>query len=93
LVKEKNNNSSYFAWRTIKMRFKDETLNNVLNVINKNYHTNLKLQNQAIGEEKKLNVIFQNNSIDEITNIICAYYNLQVEESSDSIIILKSIEK
>jgi transmembrane sensor len=93
LVKEKNNNSSYFAWRTIKMRFKDETLNNVLNVINKNYHTNLKLQNQAIGEEKKLNVIFQNNSIDEITNIICAYYNLQAEEKSDSIIILKSIEK
>ena len=75
------------------MRFKDEPLNNVLNVINRNYHTNIKLQNQTIGEEKKLTVTFQNNSIEYITNMLCLYYNLHAEEKSDSTVILTPIEK
>ncbi len=92
LVKVINNNTAYFSWKTQRMQFKDESLKNIITVINKNYKTNIQLQNQLLGE-RKLTVTFYNNSLKTITELICLSLNLEVEETPDSTIIIKPIEK
>lgn len=92
LIKIKNENFNYFAWKTQRMRFKDEPLSNIVKVINKNYKANLQLQNPGLGE-RKLTVTFENNSLQSITELICVSLNLSKEEQADSTIIIKPIEK
>lgn len=92
LVKIKNEDSNYFAWKTKQMQFKDESLSNIVNVINKNYKSNIQLINKEIGD-RKLTVTFYNNSLARITELICLSLNLSKQEQSDSTIIIKPIEK
>lgn len=92
LVKIVYNNTACFSWKTERMQFKDESLSNIINVINKNYKTNIQLQNQILGE-RKLTVTFYNNSLKTITELICLSLNLEAKENSDSTIIIKPIEK
>lgn len=92
LVKIKNENANYFAWKTKQMQFKDASLSNIINVINKNYKSNIKLLNQELAD-RRLTVTFYNNSLTTITELICLSLNLKKEEQSDSTIIIKPIEK
>lgn len=92
LVKIKNEDSNYFSWKTKQMQFKDESLSNIVNVINKNYKSNIQLINKEIGD-RKLTVTFYNNSLARITELICLSLNLSKQEQSDSTIIIKPIEK
>lgn len=92
LVKNINVNSAYFAWKTQRMQFKDESLSNIVRVINKNYKANIQLQNQQLGD-RKLTVTFYNNSLKTITELICLSLNLSKEQQTDSTIIIKPIEK
>lgn len=92
LVKIKNEDSNYFAWKTKQMQFKDESLSNIVNVINKNYKSDIQLINKEIGD-RKLTVTFYNNSLARITELICLSLNLSKQEQSDSTIIIKPIEK
>jgi len=92
LVKAKNENANYFSWRTQRMQFKDESLSNIVKVINKNYHTNIQLSTQDLGNEK-LTVTFYNNSLKYITQLLCLSFNLEQEVKADSTIIIKPVEK
>jgi transmembrane sensor len=92
LIKDINKNSSYFAWKTKHMQFKDETLSNLIKVINKNYKSNIRLFSKDL-EERKITVTFHNDSLSQITKLICLSLNLSKEEQSDSTIIIKPIEK
>jgi len=92
LVKIMNENSAYFAWKTKRMRFKDESLSNIVNVINKNYKANIKLVGSGIND-RKLTVTFYNNSLSTITELICLSLNLSSEIQTDSTIIIKPIEQ
>lgn len=92
LVKSKNSDVNYFAWKTKQMKFKDETLSNVIAVINKNYKSNIQVSDKLLAE-RRLTVTFDNSSISKMTELICLSLNLEKEEQSDSSIIIKPIEK
>ncbi len=92
LVKLKSENSAFSLRKTKRIMFKDESLSNIVKVINKNYNSKIQLQNQQIGE-RKLTVIFHDYSLNQITEILCEYLNLKVEEKTDSTLIIKAIEK
>ncbi len=92
LVKIMNDNSAYFAWKTKRMRFKDESLSNIVSVINKNYKANIKLVGQDL-DNRRLTATFYNNSLSYITELICLSLNLSKETQTDSTIIIKPIEK
>lgn len=92
LLKSKTDNSAYSLWKTKRMQFKDETLNNIISVINKNYNSNIQLESQKL-KDLKLTVTFYNNSLKEITHLICLSLNLSAETKSDSTIVIKPIEK
>lgn len=90
LVKIKN--AYYFSKKTKHIQFKDESLSNIINVINRNYKSNVKLLNQELAD-RKLTGTFNNNSLKQITDLICLTLNLKKEEQPDSTIIIKPIEK
>lgn len=92
LIKSKNTDINYFAWKTKQMKFKDETLSNIIGVINRNYKSKIRLSSDKLADEK-LTVTFYNNSIDKMTDLICLSLNLKKELQSDSTITIKPIEK
>lgn len=74
-------------WRHDRMHFKDESLENILRVINRNYNVSLMLQDPALGK-RQLTVTFFNNSLSTITELICLSMNLEARNQSDSSILL-----
>jgi ferric-dicitrate binding protein FerR (iron transport regulator) len=75
------------AWKTTRMHFKDETLDNILRVINKNYHAGLRL---AEGQEgRRLTVTFYQNNLPTIIELISLSMDLQAVELPDSTILLR----
>lgn len=93
LIKSKNEDKKYFSWKTNRMRFKDETLSNIVKVINKNYRTNVVLQTQQL-EDLRMTISFDNyDSPIKITSYICFTFGLKQEVKTDSTIIIKPVEK
>ena len=70
LHKAKTDNPLFAAWKKQRMQFKDESLINIINVINKNYNSKIQLQSNGLNE-RKLTVTFYNNSLETITKLIC----------------------
>lgn len=92
LNKIKTENLLYSAWKKHRMQFKDESLGNIIHVINLNYNSKIQLQNQELNDQR-LTVTFDKNSIKQITKLICASLNLSMEVQPDSTIIIKPIDK
>jgi len=90
--KIKTDNLLYSAWKKQRMQFKDESLSNIIRVINKNYNSNIQLNDQQLND-RKLTVTFYNNSLKQITELICISLKLSMEVKPDSTIIINSIDK
>ena len=76
LVKSKHlpNEASY--WYRQRMQFKDETLQNIIHVLNENFNTTFALADNEIGKHK-LTVTFQNETAETMTELICMTLNLK----------------
>jgi Fe2+-dicitrate sensor, membrane component len=74
------------AWRLGKMQFKDETLQNIVRVINRNYQSNITIAD-AQTANRRLTVTFDENSLNTITELICITLNLQSEKRNNQIIL------
>ncbi|MFP4555320.1 MAG: FecR family protein [Bacteroidales bacterium] len=86
LAKTTVSNSLQDKWRTNRLQFKDETIESIIQVINKTYGTNIILGSQGIAQ-RRLTVTFQNNSINSMVEIISATLNLNTNYSENSIIL------
>ena len=86
LVKYTNMDKMIFDHYTAKMRFKDETLENIVNVINQNNDSFVVLKGNQL-KTSRLNVQFYKNSVDEMTQIISLALNLKREIRQDTIYI------
>ncbi|HUW06655.1 MAG TPA: FecR domain-containing protein [Williamwhitmania sp.] len=82
----KNSNNDYMAWRLQRMQFKDERLQDVVNVLNRNYHSSIVLASSELGN-RRLTVTFSNNTLSSITDLICLALQLKSEVKSDTVII------
>lgn len=76
------------AWKINRMHFKDETLGNILSVINRNYDSNLMLSSSEL-KNRRMTVTFYNNALPTIVELICLSMNLDKEEKEDQTILLK----
>lgn len=85
-LKEKNNDNTYMVWRTKRMRFKDETLGNIVKVLNSNYHSKIVVEDNNVAN-RRLTVTFNNSSIDTMTEVICVTLNLKSEVVSNTIML------
>lgn len=76
------------AWKINRMHFKDETLENILSVINRNYDSSLMLSSSEL-KSRRMTVTFYNNALPTIVELICLSMNLDKEEKDDQTILLK----
>ncbi|MDR0748717.1 MAG: FecR domain-containing protein [Tannerellaceae bacterium] len=73
---------------TGRIRFKDETLGNILRVINKN-ESGLRLQTTSSLENRQLTATFNKESPETIAGLICAAFNLQWRKENNVLLIFE----
>ena len=86
LTKTTISERSYQDWKNRRLQFKDETISSIIQVINKNYRTNI-LLNPSIPGNSRITVTFHNNDINSIVEIICATLNLEPKYIDNTIIL------
>jgi transmembrane sensor len=87
LTRVKPGELSLSLWRQNRMHFKDESLANILQVINKNYGSKLVAQNEQVSQ-RRMTVTFYNNSVQGIVELICLSMNLEAINQPDESILL-----
>ncbi|MDY0199721.1 MAG: FecR domain-containing protein [Tenuifilaceae bacterium] len=88
LTKYKENATPLKTLLNKRLQFKDESLANIIQAINKTYNTNIVLGSSAIGS-RKLTVTFMNNSVQSMVEVICKTLHLNAEYKESSITLWK----
>jgi len=91
LVKSKHFANESTSWYKQRMHFKDETLQNIINVLNRNFNTTFVLADNEIGKHK-LTVTFQNETAETMTELICVTLNLKSQTINGSVVLSESKE-
>lgn len=86
VVKSKSSAAGSQAWYTKRMQFKDEPLQNILNVLNRNFHTTFVTANQEIGN-RKLTVTFSGETPEIMSDLICQALKLKSQAKNGTIIL------
>ena len=73
------------AWRKNHMQFKDETLENILSVLNKNFPTQMMIEHPELNQ-RKLTVTFYNTSPEVIGELIAISLDIEHVTSDENII-------
>jgi ferric-dicitrate binding protein FerR (iron transport regulator) len=94
LFKSKTTVSDNLSWYTKRMHFKDESLKNIINVLNRNFNAIFVLADMEAGN-RRLTVTFNNESADTIAELICLTLNLKSEIKNGSIVLseIKDVPK
>lgn len=79
-------NDGSLAWRIGKMQFKDETLQNIITVINRNYDANISIPDAEVAD-RRMTVTFNNNSVNDIVELICLSMKLNYEHHGNQTIL------
>jgi transmembrane sensor len=69
-----------------RLQFKDESVANIIRVINKTYNISIILDASNV-ESRLLTVTFHNNSIESIVDVLCATLNLKATYINETIIL------
>lgn len=85
-IKSKRTSSDNLSWYTKRMQFKDETLENIISVLNRNFKAIFVIADKETGQ-RRLTVTFNNDSLGKITELICLTLNLKSQTKNDSILL------
>ncbi len=88
LTKSFVNDAYNTAWRRNHMHFKDESLQNIIKVLNQNHPVQFSIEDSSLNQ-RRLTVTFFNNSASTIAELISLSLGIAWEQESDSTIILK----
>ncbi len=81
---EKEVDKNYLSWKTLKMEFSNETLGEVIKILEKVYHTNIILKNPGL-EKYQITVSFDNQSLEAVMNVLEATLDLEFTRKDNSI--------
>ena len=87
MVKSKRLPADALSWYTQRMQFKDETLDNIISVINRNFNATFVIADKETAH-RRLTVTFGNDSAGTMAELICLTLNLKSETKNDSILLL-----
>jgi len=79
LIKSKNNDINYLAWKTRYLIFRDTKLEIVAEKIESVYNTSIQFDNKEIAD-CPLTATFNNASLDSVLNVIEGTFNLEIED-------------
>lgn len=86
LVKSKYIRGNEPVWYHQRMHFKDETLLNIINVLNRNFNTTFVLAEKELGNYK-MTATFHNETTETMTELICATLNLKSHTVNGSVVL------
>ncbi|HPS73041.1 MAG TPA: FecR domain-containing protein [Bacteroidales bacterium] len=86
LVKSKHLPGEADGWYKQRMHFKDEMLQNIISVLNRNFNTTFVLQDDEIGK-RRMTVTFQNESPEIMTDLLCATLNLKSQQLNGAVVL------
>lgn len=72
--------------RVKRLQFQDEMFQNIINVINRNYGSNIVLAGEDL-KQRRISVTFE-NELSSIVNILSVSFNLQITRNNDGTVIL-----
>jgi len=91
LVKTKHSADRSNLWYKQNMHFKDESLQNIINVLNRNFNTTFAIAEQETGN-RKLTVTFNNETAETMTELICVTLNLKSQNINGSVVLSENKE-
>jgi ferric-dicitrate binding protein FerR (iron transport regulator) len=86
LIRSKYNAGIDGSWYKQRMHFKDEKLQDIITVLNRNFNTNFVLADNETGKHK-LTVTFQNETAVTMTGLLCAALNLKSQTVNGSVVL------
>jgi len=81
-----NKDVNYIAWKTKHLEFENKRLTDVVYQISKTYHTDIKIGNPEISN-CRITVIFDNQTLDAVLNILEETLDLRIEKQNGKVII------
>lgn len=91
LVKTKHSVSQATAWYKERMQFKDEPLQNIISVLNRNFNTTFVVAENEVGN-RRLTVTFHNETAETMTELLCLTLNLKSQTINGSVILSEKKE-
>jgi transmembrane sensor len=79
-----NEDANYQSWNTLKIVFMDESLRNVIETLNRTYHTNIILA-AAVSDSCALTVTFDQQSLESVLKVLESTLNLTIIRNGDQI--------
>ena len=92
LVKTKNASGDATSWYKRRLNFKDESLQNIISVLNRNFNTNFALADPETGKHK-LTVTFDNETAETMNELICVALNLKSQTIHGSVVFSENRER
>ncbi len=86
LVKTKQSPADANTWYRQRMHFKDESLLNIISVLNRNFNTTFVVGDKQTGD-RKLTVTFSNETAATMTELICMTLNLKSQTINGSVVL------
>ena len=91
LVKTKHTANHPNMWYKQNMHFKDESLQNIISVLNRNFNTTFAVAEKETGN-RKLTVTFNNETAETMTELICVTLNLKSQNINGSVVLSENKE-
>ena len=73
------------------MHFKDESLQNIISVLNRNFNTTFAVAEKETGN-RKLTVTFNNETAETMTELICVTLNMKSQNINGSVVLSENKE-
>ncbi len=86
LVKSKYHANEATSWYKEHMHFKDETLQNIIHVLNRNFNTTFVVSDQETGQHR-LTVTFHNETAETMAGLMCMALNLKSQLINGSVVL------
>ncbi|MEI7594198.1 MAG: FecR domain-containing protein [Bacteroidota bacterium] len=83
-VKEQNDDENFIAWKTKKIVFNDNTLSEVVSLLNKVYNKKIKIKDKKVNN-CRLTATFENQTIESILSVIQETLDVKVDSKGDNI--------
>jgi len=91
LIKTKHGVNPANAWYRQRMHFKDESLENIISVLNRNFNTTFAVAEKKTGN-RKLTVTFNHETVPTMTELICVALNLKSQNVNGSVVLSENKE-
>ena len=84
VTSEQNEDVNYQSWNTMKIVFMDESLNKVVETLNRTYHANIILS-AAVSDSCAVTVTFDQQSLESVLKVLESTLNLTIVPKGDQI--------